>query len=175
VQTNDTTPRSTRSSDWHAPDACDVYQRRLHLERADRHGRTAGGEKAQGAAHLFEWFDEYGGYHRKDGKVVKIDDDLMSATRAAAWTCGSPGRSRIFLHVARQSDLHRRRRTISMFHGSVAMSEYHMASSAAAIWRPQGSGGVEPVFVCNLRDDEDRARKALVDQWYPVRDKCMFF
>jgi len=33
------------------------------------------------AAHLFEWFDEYSGYHRDAGKVVKIDDDLMSATR----------------------------------------------------------------------------------------------
>lgn len=33
------------------------------------------------AAHLSEWFDEYAGYHRKDGLVVKIDDDLMSATR----------------------------------------------------------------------------------------------
>ena len=33
------------------------------------------------AAHLTEWFDEYMAYHRKDGLVVKIDDDLMSATR----------------------------------------------------------------------------------------------
>lgn len=33
------------------------------------------------AGHLSEWFDEYAGYHRKDGLVVKVDDDLMSATR----------------------------------------------------------------------------------------------
>jgi phage terminase large subunit-like protein len=33
------------------------------------------------AGHFFDWFDEYGGYHRKDGKVVKVDDDLLSATR----------------------------------------------------------------------------------------------
>ena len=33
------------------------------------------------ASHLTEWFDEYMGYHRKDGLVVKVDDDLMSATR----------------------------------------------------------------------------------------------
>lgn len=39
------------------------------------------GKKLLVAAHLFEWFDEYGGYHRKDGKIVKVDDDLMSATR----------------------------------------------------------------------------------------------
>jgi len=28
-----------------------------------------------------EWFDEFRMYHRKDGKIVKIRDDLMSATR----------------------------------------------------------------------------------------------
>jgi phage terminase large subunit-like protein len=39
------------------------------------------GKKLLVAAHLFEWFDEYAGYHRKDGKIVKVDDDLMSATR----------------------------------------------------------------------------------------------
>jgi hypothetical protein len=33
------------------------------------------------AAHLAEVFDEYAGYHRLNGKVVKIDDDLMSAIR----------------------------------------------------------------------------------------------
>jgi phage terminase large subunit-like protein len=39
------------------------------------------GKKLLVAKHLFDWFDEYGGYHRVDGKVVKVDDDLMSATR----------------------------------------------------------------------------------------------
>jgi len=33
--------------------------------------------------HLKEWFDEWRMYHRKDGQVVKIMDDLMSATRYA--------------------------------------------------------------------------------------------
>jgi phage terminase large subunit-like protein len=28
-----------------------------------------------------EWFREYRKYHRKDGKIVKVDDDLMDATR----------------------------------------------------------------------------------------------
>ena len=32
------------------------------------------------AAHLQMWWDEMRGYHRKDGIVVKINDDLMSAT-----------------------------------------------------------------------------------------------
>jgi phage terminase large subunit-like protein len=32
-------------------------------------------------AHLNEWFEEFRLYHRKDGKVVKEGDDLMSATR----------------------------------------------------------------------------------------------
>ncbi len=31
--------------------------------------------------HLQEWFGEFNIYHRKDGKVVKEDDDLLSATR----------------------------------------------------------------------------------------------
>jgi len=33
------------------------------------------------AEHLFEWFDEYQGYHREKGLVVKVDDDILSATR----------------------------------------------------------------------------------------------
>lgn len=32
-------------------------------------------------AHLGEWFEEFRLYHRKDGQVVKLRDDLMSATR----------------------------------------------------------------------------------------------
>lgn len=31
--------------------------------------------------HLADWFEEFRLYHRKDGKVVKLQDDLMSATR----------------------------------------------------------------------------------------------
>ena len=33
--------------------------------------------------HLIDWFDEYRLYHRKDGRVHKEGDDLMSATRYA--------------------------------------------------------------------------------------------
>ena len=33
--------------------------------------------------HLNDWFSEFRLYHRKDGKVVKEMDDLMSATRYA--------------------------------------------------------------------------------------------
>lgn len=33
------------------------------------------------AAHLSDWFEEYRFYHRKDGQIVKIKDDLMSASR----------------------------------------------------------------------------------------------
>jgi hypothetical protein len=32
---------------------------------------------------LPEWFEEFRMYHRKDGKVVPLKDDLMSATRYA--------------------------------------------------------------------------------------------
>jgi phage terminase large subunit-like protein len=34
-------------------------------------------------AHLADWFEEFRLYHRDDGKVVKLRDDLMSATRYA--------------------------------------------------------------------------------------------
>lgn len=33
------------------------------------------------ADHLKEWFEEFRMYHRKDGKIVALKDDLMSATR----------------------------------------------------------------------------------------------
>jgi hypothetical protein len=33
------------------------------------------------AYQLSDWFDERRMYHRKDGKIVKMKDDLMSATR----------------------------------------------------------------------------------------------
>jgi hypothetical protein len=39
--------------------------------------------KLKVAAHLNDWFEEFRLYHRKDGKVVKLNDDLMSATRYA--------------------------------------------------------------------------------------------
>ena len=32
---------------------------------------------------LSDWFEEFRMYHRKDGKVVALRDDLMSATRYA--------------------------------------------------------------------------------------------
>lgn len=35
------------------------------------------------AAHLEDWWQEYRLYHRKEGRVVKERDDLMSATRVA--------------------------------------------------------------------------------------------
>ena len=34
-------------------------------------------------AHLREWFEEFNLYHRKDGLIVKENDDLLSATRYA--------------------------------------------------------------------------------------------
>jgi hypothetical protein len=35
------------------------------------------------SAHLAGWFEEFRLYHRKDGLIVKLNDDLMSATRIA--------------------------------------------------------------------------------------------
>ena len=33
------------------------------------------------AAGLYEWQDEFSSYHRKEGLIVKENDDLLSATR----------------------------------------------------------------------------------------------
>ena len=35
------------------------------------------------AKHLNDWFEEFRLYHREEGKIVKIGDDLMAATRYA--------------------------------------------------------------------------------------------
>lgn len=35
-------------------------------------------------SHLKEWWDEWRMYHRKNGEIVKLNDDLMSATRYAS-------------------------------------------------------------------------------------------
>lgn len=39
--------------------------------------------KLKVAAHLSQWFEEFRQYHRKDGLIVKVNDDLLSATRVA--------------------------------------------------------------------------------------------
>jgi hypothetical protein len=39
------------------------------------------GNKLKVFASCSEWFDEYRFYHRKDGLIVKLNDDLMSGTR----------------------------------------------------------------------------------------------
>lgn len=47
-------------------------------------------------AHLADWFEEVRMYHRKDGRVVKEDDDLVSATRYGCMSlrfAAVPGRS----------------------------------------------------------------------------------
>jgi hypothetical protein len=41
--------------------------------------------------HLLEWFKEFRGYHRKDGKIAPINDDLMSATRYAVMSVSQYG------------------------------------------------------------------------------------
>jgi hypothetical protein len=47
------------------------------LEMQDR--MTTGRMKI--ASHLKDWHDERRSYHRKDGQIVKMHDDLLSATR----------------------------------------------------------------------------------------------
>jgi phage terminase large subunit-like protein len=47
---------------------------------SEMENRFANG-KLKVAAHLSDWWDEYRNYHRVEGLVHKVDDDLMSATR----------------------------------------------------------------------------------------------
>ena len=44
------------------------------------------------ARHLVDWFEEYRGYHRRDGLIVKQRDDIMSATRIAVMAKRFAGR-----------------------------------------------------------------------------------
>jgi hypothetical protein len=39
------------------------------------------GGRLKVAAGLYEWQDEFSSYHRKEGLIVKENDDLLSATR----------------------------------------------------------------------------------------------
>ena len=43
--------------------------------------QTQYGSGKERCSALTEWFDEFAGYHRKDGLIVKTNDDLLSATR----------------------------------------------------------------------------------------------
>jgi hypothetical protein len=43
--------------------------------------RSGSAAAAAGGGAPAEWFDEYLGYHRVNGLVHKVDDDLLSATR----------------------------------------------------------------------------------------------
>lgn len=50
------------------------------IEEWDERERTG---RLKVAAHLSDWLEERRFYHRKDGQIVKLKDDLMSATRIA--------------------------------------------------------------------------------------------
>jgi len=58
------------------------------------------------ASHLSEWFEEFRFYHRKDGLIVRVRDDIMSATRIGvmAKRYGQP--------VALGSELRKRRQDV---------------------------------------------------------------
>src|SRR5262249_196859 len=49
----------------------------LEMDGRERSGRL------KVASHLSDYFEERRFYHRKDGQIVKIRDDIMSATRIA--------------------------------------------------------------------------------------------
>lgn len=53
------------------------YSREAAVMEVDERARTG---RLKVAAHLSDWFGEYRLYHRKDGQIVKLNDDIMSAT-----------------------------------------------------------------------------------------------
>lgn len=62
------------------------------------------------ARHLNDWFDEFRMYHREDGKLVKVGDDLMDATRMAL----------MMLRFAKTAPVKRQQPHQSTFSGSYA-------------------------------------------------------
>lgn len=59
-------------------------------------------------SNLDEWFKEKGAYHRKDGSVVRLQDDLMSATRYAHLSAlNNDGTLRFAESVKKSSDFMR--------------------------------------------------------------------
>ena len=80
--------------------ACNVNMLPFHFENPPALGEKKGGNSVEAGIMdmltrmeqgrfrvfntLYDWFEEFRLYHRKDGKIVKIRDDLMSATRYAA-------------------------------------------------------------------------------------------
>ena len=65
--------------------------------------------------HLEDWFEEFELYHRKDGIVVKVRDDLLSATRYALMSL-------------------RYTRTISAPHGTVYHRRYRPRADRGSVW-----------------------------------------
>ena len=61
-------------------------------------------------SHLSDWLEEFRGYHRKDGLLVKVRDDLMSATRMAIFdlrfAITKPSKSSMIDHKRRSSGLY---------------------------------------------------------------------
>lgn len=53
------------------------YSREAAVMEEDERMRTG---RFKVAAHLSDWFGEYRLYHRKDGQIVRLNDDIMSAT-----------------------------------------------------------------------------------------------
>jgi len=56
------------------------------------------------AAGCLEWQDEFQGYHRKDGLIVKTNDDLLSATRIGIMQLRSAKAVRLGSHRVSQSN-----------------------------------------------------------------------
>jgi phage terminase large subunit-like protein len=60
--------------------------------------------KLKVASHLSDWFEEFRLYHRKDGQIVKLRDDLMSATRVGVMNIRAARLGALGPEVRKRSD-----------------------------------------------------------------------
>ena len=64
----------------HATHAAGGYDTEAGIMEMDLRAQDG---RLQVSRNCYQWMDEYQQYHRKEGRLVKVDDDLMSATRVA--------------------------------------------------------------------------------------------
>lgn len=97
------------------------------------------------AAHLAEWFEEYRSYHRVNGLVNKVDDDLLSATRvlcmdirrAKTTLLGAPT-ANIGYGVRRDDGRHNTPEAMAARNEFDLHNPYHLGRSSDAIPRISG-------------------------------------
>ena len=86
--------------------------------------------------HLEDWFAEFRLYHRKDGQVVKLRDDIMSATRYGVMMIRESVVEPARLRRAPGGRPHRREAGICVACSSAARWPARRGSSPRGSWVP---------------------------------------